>query len=154
MADFVTGIDYGQLVVHARRRAGAGLLWADEDVAQGFVWSEGYVAFGVPDHDGECRVTVEVAGGVVLDPRALWAVQVPFVVDESVCVGTLFAVRDVAVPKGRYGLLFQALPGDGGCAYALRLSFSPDDAAQFRIVKKGGDVTADVVVSRVVVLAG
>lgn len=148
LADFRVTIDYGQVLVCTQDRAAAGLLWTDDHVAQGFAWSPGHVAFGVPDHDGECRIQVELGQGVVLDPLALWAVQVPFMVDAPVQVGALFEPRSVAVPRGNWQLGFQALPGSGGDAYVLRLTFAPDDSAQFRILKKGGDISADTVLRR------
>ena len=48
----------------------------------------------------------------------------------------------------RYTLTYQALPGDGDYAYVLRLTFSQTDAPDFRILKRGGDITADTVLRR------
>jgi len=148
LADFPVTIDYAQVLVQAESHAASGLLWTDDHVAQGFAWSRGHVSFGVPDHDGECRIRVELAHGDVLDPQALWAVQVPFFVTGPVEIGTIFDMRGVEVPVGRYNLVYQALPGTGGYAYVLRLTFSQSDAPAFRILKKGGDITADTVLRR------
>lgn len=148
LADFPVTIEYTQVLVYTESHAAPGLLWTDDHVAQGFAWSDGIVSFGVPDHDGESRIEVDLAHGDVLDPQALWAVQVPFVVTEPVRIGTVFETRGVAVPIGHYNLTYQALAGTGAYAYVLRLTFSPNEAPDFRILKKGGDIVTDTVLRR------
>lgn len=148
LADFPVTIAYTQVLVYTESHAAPGLLWTDDHVAQGFAWSDGIVSFGVPDHDGECRLEVDLADGDVLDPLALWAVQTPFVVTEPVQIGTVFDMRSVNVPIGRYNLTYQAFPATDNYAYVLRLTFSQSDAPEFRILKKGADITADTVLSR------
>ncbi|HRP79313.1 MAG TPA: competence protein ComJ [Aquamicrobium sp.] len=148
LADFPVTIDHAQVLVHTQAIATPGLLWSEDHVAQGFAWSQGQVAFGVPDHDGECRIRVELAHGAAADPQALWAVQVPFSVAGPVRVGTPFDMRGVAIPDGSYDLIYQAFPGTEGYAYVLRLTFSRSDTPQFRILKTGGDITAPAVLRR------
>lgn len=148
LADFPLVINYTQVLVQTESHAAAGLLWTDEHVAQGFAWSDGLVSFGVPDHDGQSRIEVEVSRDAAFDPRALWAVQVPFLVTGRLQIGTVFDTRSVAVPNGSYDLVYQAFPGEGDHAYTLRLTFCESDAPEFRILKKGGDVTADAVLRR------
>lgn len=148
LADFPVTIQYAQVLVQSESRAAAGLLWTDEHVAQGFAWSEGLVSFGVPDHDGTSRIEVELARDAVLNPRALWAVQVPFRVTGPLQIGTLFDTRGVTVPNGGYDLTYQAFPGAEGHAYVLRLTFSQSAAPAFRILKTGGDITADTILRR------
>jgi hypothetical protein len=60
LADFPVTIDYTQVLVQAEDRAAHGLLWTDDHVVQGFAWSQGHVSFDVPDHDGECRIEVDL----------------------------------------------------------------------------------------------
>lgn len=96
---------------------------------------------------------VSIDCGQALDHEALWAVQVPFSVSEPTPVGTVFDLHAVAVPDGRYNLTCQTLPGVEDEAYVLRLTFSPADAPQFHILKKGGDITADAVLRRAAVPA-
>ena len=148
LADFPTTILYTQVLVQTESHASAGLLWTDEHVAQGFAWSDGLVSFGVPDHDGECRLLVEVVRDAMPDPRALWAVQVPFRVTGPLQIGTVFDTRSVGVPNGSYNLTYQAFSGGNDHAYTLRLTFSQSAAPEFRIMKKGGDITSDVVLRR------
>lgn len=148
LADFPVTVDHAQVVVYTQDRVASGLLWSDDHVAQGFAWSPGYVSFGVPDHDGEVRIRVELVDGMVLDPQALWAVQVPFSVNGPVQVGTLFNTRDVEMPDGSYNLTYQALAGAGDYAYILLLKFSQSSAPQFHILRKGGEITADAVLRR------
>lgn len=148
LADFPVMIDYAQVLVQTADQAAAGLLWTDDHVAQGFAWSRGHVSFGVPDHDGECRIEVDLADGDVLDPHALWAVQTPFSVTGPVEIGALFDMHSVALPNGSYNLTYQAFPGTGNYAYVLRLTFSHSASPEFRILKNGGDITADTVLRR------
>ncbi len=60
LADFPVVINYTQVLVRSGEEAPAGLLWTDAHVDQGFAWSEGLVSFGVPDHDGNARMEVEL----------------------------------------------------------------------------------------------
>lgn len=145
---FSVAIPYGQVLVQAEGQAAAGLLWTDEHVAQGFAWSDALVSFGVPDHDGESRIEVELASGEAPDPQTLWAVQVPFHVTGSLQIGTVFEARGVTVPAGSYNLIHQAFPGGRDHAYLLRLTFSRSALPEFRILKRGGDITADTVLRR------
>lgn len=147
LADFPLIIDHAQLVVQAGDHPAPGLLWTRDHVAQGFAWSERLVSFGVPDHDGDARIQVELSATAKLDPQALWAVQVPFRVTGPLRIGTIFDTTPVAVPNGSYIVTYQGLPGPPG-AYLLRLSFTPDDAPGFRILKQGGDITAEQVLRR------
>ena len=64
IAEFPITVLYTQVVVHLADLPRPGLLWDDDHVAQGFAWSEGIASFGVPDHDGECLLSVDVAEAV------------------------------------------------------------------------------------------
>lgn len=147
LADFPVTIDYTQIVVEIGDQPAPGLLWTDDHVAQGFAWSQGLVSFGVPDHDGGSRLQVELSPDAALDPQALWAVQVPFRVTGPLRIGNIFDPTPVAVPMGHYIVTYQGL-ADPDYAYLLRLSFTADDAPGFRILKRGGDITADQVLRR------
>lgn len=153
LADFPLIIDHAQLVVQAGDHPAPGLLWTRDHVAQGFAWSERLVSFGVPDHDGEARIQVELSATATLDPQALWAVQVPFRVTGPLQIGTVLDTRRVAVPAGDYFVTCQGLPGQAG-GYVLRLTFSSEDTPGFRILRKGGDITADRVLRRDAAPAG
>lgn len=148
LADFPITIDYAQVLVFTASHPRPGLLWTDAHVAQGFAWAEGVVSFGVPDHDGECRLQVEIADTVAVEPEAISAVQVPFVIAETIRLGSVFTLREADLPPGRYALVFQILPGDAEYAYILRLGFVPDEAADFAILRPGGDITATTVLRR------
>ena len=149
LAETILSIDYGQVLVHLEGHPAPERLWTDAHVAQGFAWSEGAVSFGIPDHDGLCRLRVTHADAALLDPQALWALQVPFEVSGPLELGTLFQTERLAVPHGTHALVFAALPGAGGAgadeeeAYLLQLVFVRDDAPTFRILKQGGDLTTD-----------
>lgn len=148
LADFPIDIDYAQVLVFTAGHPRPGLVWTDEHVAQGFAWAEGIVSFGVPDHDGPCRLQVEHADRLVLAPEAISAVQVPFAIREGLVIGSVFTRNEAELPHGGHALAFQILPGDAEFAFLLRLSFIPDEAADFAILKPGGDVTATTVLRR------
>ena len=48
LADFPITVLCAQVVVHTEHRAADGLLWADDHVAQGYTWSQGYIASVCP----------------------------------------------------------------------------------------------------------
>jgi len=108
----------------------------------------GIYCFGVPDYDGEVLVGVEMVEGGSFDPEALWAVQVPFYVHGPVQIGTLFDTQSVDVPEGSYNFIYPALAGTEDYSYVLRVRFSLNDTPQFRILKKGGEITTDTVLRR------
>lgn len=148
LADFPITIDYAQVLVFTASHPRPGLLWTDQHVAQGFAWSEGIVSFGVPDHDGECRLQLEVAETITVAPDAISAVQVPFTIAEDIKLGSVFELREAELPLGTYELAFQILPGDEEFAYVLRLTFAATDTPDFAILKPGGDVTATEILRR------
>lgn len=137
---------YGQ--VHACRvdHAAPGSLWTEDHVAQGFAWRPEAVSFGVPDHDDDCLLTARVAeGSHEIDGRAIWAIRVPFESTAgTVEVGGIAATRGLELPIGAYALTFEALPGEDGLAYELRMTFILDAGAGFAILRRGGEIGVDV----------
>ncbi|KPF69553.1 hypothetical protein IP69_10665 [Bosea sp. AAP35] len=154
MIEFPLAVLYTQIQAFRAKLPRAGSLWTDDHVAQGFAWRPETVAFGVPDHDGQCVLQAAVADAPYsLADAVLWAVAVPFeVTTGKVSVGTVLNTRDLDVPVGRYSLVFEAWPGRerAGETYAfmLRLLFCPDAAPDFAILRKGEEITTDVVLRR------
>ena len=148
---FTIALLYTQLLVGQPGSAGTGLLWSEAEVAQGFAWDPELVAFGVPDHDGECLVAVETerAGPFVPEEDALWAVSVPFEAREAaVEVGTVLGdPRRFPIRPGSYQLVFQARPGGAAHAYRLEVIFIPDEAPGFAVLKQG-ELESGAVISR------
>lgn len=142
--EFALSVLYGQ--VHACRAGhpAPGSIWTPDHVAQGFAWRPEAVSFGVPDHDGECLLRAGVAGsGHRVSDDAIWALRVPFVsTTGEVEVGGIVSAETFRVPPGPHALHFEALPGEGGFAYALRMAFVPDGLADFAILRRGGGVGA------------
>ncbi|PYF07470.1 competence protein J (ComJ) [Rhodobacter viridis] len=138
-------VDYTQILVYGISHPSPSLLWTDEHVAQGFAWSEGLVSFGVPDHDGQCRLQVVEEDSPGPDPAALWAVQVPFAVNEPLAIGSVFETREVQVPLGPHALVFEGMAGTEDDAYFLRLRFVPMQRPGFAVLKTGPGVTSPVV---------
>ncbi len=138
LAQFATVILYGQLLL-ADPVETVGLLWSGEEVAQGFAWDRAEVAFGIPDHDGTCLVNLDAGPPVSVADDALWAVAVPFTATGSVLeAGTVLLEHRVAVPPGRYQVVFQARPGAPDHAYRLDIRLTPSDAPVFAILRRGG----------------
>lgn len=151
ITEFALTLPYTQVVVHLPELDRPGVLWTGEHVDQGFAWSDGIVAFGVPDHDGACLIRVDASDDVGPSPDALWAVQTPFTVaDGPLKVGTIANMRDVSVPAGQYDLVFEARPGtaaahDGPFAFVLTLNFNRSEAPDFAILKQGEELASETV---------
>ena len=154
LSEFSLFILYSQVLVHLTNHPSPGLIWSDEHVAQGFAWSKGLVAFGIPDHDGECLVRVIQAEDMALAGDSLWAVQVPFEVTEQLQIGTVALIQPVEVPVGKYALLFEARPGDDAFTFIFNLRFVPSEAPEFIILKQGGELETNQVLRRDASLAG
>ncbi len=154
LAQFLLTVLYTQITVAVPGTPAGGLLWTDDHVAQGFAWSPGIASFGVPDHDGLVRITVERSHSFSPDPGTLWAVQTPFDVGAApVGIGTIGDERAVPVPAGRYNLVFEArVPrstGDADIAYDLHLHFLAVSTPSFAILKRGDEIETDRVLSTV-----
>ena len=153
LPEFAVTVDYGQILVFVRGLPRPGLLWTPDHVAQGFAWAPGIVSFGVPDHDGESLIQVKVASDIAIEPRALWAIRVPFEIPAlPLQIGTVGDMAAVNVPQGSYSLVFEVLPGhtvnEPVEGFLLRLTFSADPDPDFEILRKGGDLTTDRVLRR------
>lgn len=145
LAEFFLTVLYTQIIVAVPGTTTSGLQWTDDHVAQGFAWSPGFVSFGVPDHDGQVRVTVQCSDAFKVGDDTLWAVQTPLDVNASpVAVGTIGNEHAVAVPLGRYNLVFEArspISDEGGdIAYDLRLHLIETPAPGFAILKQGDEL--------------
>ena len=150
MATFDLCVLYSQIGIYAVDPPCA-FDWTDEHVAQGFVWREDVVWFGVPDHDGDCRI--DVAVGTPNDEthgRAVRIIKVPFRADRpTIEVGTVMEGVPISVPAGGYQLWFMLLePDDAGAedeeiGFDVVIRLEPSDDPEFAIVRGGGEVTAD-----------
>ncbi len=147
-------VSYTQILVHLASHPKPGLLWTDEHVAQGFAWADGVVSFGVPDHDGPCLIEVQPFDTGSLEAGALWAVQVPFKVTETLMIGSVFDMHPVNIPVGQYNLVFEALAGRDDHAFVFNLKFARTERPGFAILKQGDALTTDVVLRKLAELAG
>lgn len=152
-AEFAVMVFYGQILIFVQGLPRPGLLWTSEHAAQGFAWAPGIVSFGVPDHDGESLIQVKVAPDIAIEPRALWAIRVPFEVPAlPLQIGTVGDMAEIDVSPGRYSLVFEALPGNTVKepveGFALRLTFCADPHPDFEILRRGGDLATDKVLRR------
>ncbi|ACB23171.1 competence protein ComJ [Methylobacterium radiotolerans] len=145
ITEFNVTVTHAQVVVF--ERPPKAYEWTDDHVAQGFLFSPGDVSFGVPDHDGVCRIQIYSNEKFVLDDLCLWAVQIPFEVrGDFIDVGTVSETRKVHIDRDNYNLTFSAYDGlgiDGDCTFLLKLFFSNDTNPSFAIIKNGIGVTTD-----------
>ncbi len=137
-------INYTQVSVYLSNKNDPDLIWTDDHVAQGFSWDPGNVAFGVPDHDGQCWIEVNTAAETpdLRVESSNWAIEVPFDVDETdVEIGTILDTKPYRITPGRHRLIFEAHPGQDiegtSYAYVLRLSFIASTEQEFKILKQG-----------------
>lgn len=154
LAQFFLTVLYTQITVAVPGTPVGGLLWTDDHVAQGFAWSQGFVSFGVPDHDGQVRIIVERSERFHPDAGTLWAVQTPLDVGFApVRIGTIGEDHPVAVPAGRYNHVFEARTptstSNGDIAYDLHLHFLETATPGFAILKQGEEIETDHVLSTV-----
>jgi hypothetical protein len=148
---FAATILYGQILVGLPSASHVGLLWGEAEVAQGFAWDPEVVAFGVPDHDGPCLVSVDTSRETPFTPDedALWAVAVPFAATEPVVsVGTVLEQRPFPIRPGAYQLVFQARPGGPEHAYRLEVIFVRGGPPDFAVLKRGELDSATVLSTR------
>jgi hypothetical protein len=145
IAEFDVTVTHAQIVVF--QHTPKAYEWTDDHVAQGFLFSPGDVSFGIPDHDGVCRIQIYSKEKFVLDDLCLWAVQVPFEVNEDyIHVGTVSDTREVNMDKDNYNLVFSVYDGhvlSEDCAFLLKILFSNDTTPSFGILKKGIGITTD-----------
>ena len=124
-------------------------LWTDEHVAQGFAWRPDCAAFGVPDHDGMCLVCIETIDEMkAVADDAIAAIRLPYEVRENkVGIGSISDEVFMSIPSGIYDINFELLPSFtlNGETYGflIKLSFCLCQREEFKIIRKGGDMTSD-----------
>lgn len=147
LANLDVDILYAQLVVF--EMPFRDMQWTDQHTAQGFAWTSGAVSFGTPSHVGTSRVEVFRDPGFSLDQTCLWAVQVPFDVKSGeVMIGSVVDPQAVAVDKGSYNLVFQALPPREDATFVFQLYFIPSQTPDYAILKRGTELQTDQVLRR------
>ena len=153
IGELAVSITHSQIFVNVPSTPSAGLIWTDEDTAQGFAWAPGIACFGVPDHDGQSLIRIDMAARADLDPEALWALRVPFHVESGkIIVGSTFEETEFTLENAQYSLLFEALSArtvDGkDYAFLLVLKFIHAGHADFEILKQGDYLKTDHVLKR------
>lgn len=167
LASFNVMINYGQLILYLPFVKRPGHMWAEPELEQGFAWSPGIVSFGVPEHAFVCTVEIELTDAFNLSADAICGLQVPFDVTETpVQVGSIFEYEAVDIEKGKYSLVYEVLPGrgtweievegekeSGDVDYVIKLWLLPSDLNVFEVLKVGGPVHSDKILSRLTDLA-
>jgi len=138
---------YGQIFV-SRPGEGGYPLWTQAHVDQGFAWRAVCVAFGIPDHDGECRIEIGRGEPPPLAEDCRRAIEVPYLVPPTgVEVGGLAGWRIVAMPPGPHQLRFELMPGGAALGFRVRLVLMPGAPRRFAILRRDGEMTTDTVLT-------
>lgn len=167
LASLSVMINYGQLVIYLPSVKRPGHLWGDNELKQGFAWSPGIVSLAVPEHAFICLVEVDIARDFKLSGDAICCLRVPFDIFETpVYVGSIFNYDPVKIENGKYSLIYEVLPGRGTWeidsdgvkekgenSYVLKIWLVPSDDGSFEILKAGGPIQTDQVLSRLSDLA-
>lgn len=160
-------INYGQLILYLPSVDRPGHLWGEPEMQQGFAWSPGIVSFGVPEHAFICTVEIEMVDAFRTSPDAISCLRVPFDVSETpVQIGSIFEYEPVDIPTGAYSLMCEVLPGRGtweidtddqkeigDIDHVIKISLARGDSDIFEVLKTGGAVFSDKVLSRLCALA-
>lgn len=125
-------------------------LWSDDHVAQGFAWRHGHVSFGIPDHDGNCMVQVEMTNGLPQDrEKAERIILVPMQVDtDGATLATVMDVYSLQIDAGIYQLYFLLFPSERkDSAFRIWIGFEEMPNPTFNILRKSGEMTTDKVLT-------
>ncbi len=155
-------INHSQLIMYLPSVERPGHIWGDAELDQGFAWSPGIVSLGVPEHAFICLVQIDVVRDFELSSDAISCVRVPFEIDKSpVFVGSVYHYDPVYVESGKYSLYYEAFPGQGtarigNCGQMevveisniLKISLVPNGGDAFEVLKAGGRVQSNKVLSR------
>lgn len=167
LASLSVMINYGQLILYLPSVERPGHVWGEPELQQGFAWSPGIVSLGIPEHAFICTVEIDVVEAFTPSPDAISCLRVPFnLYATPVQVGSVFEYEPVDVPKGRYSLICEVLPGQGiweietgeekeigDIDHVIKLWFVPGETDVFEILKTGGAVYSGKVLSRFTELA-
>ena len=160
-------INYSQLILYLPSSERPGHVWGEAELVQGFAWSPGIVSLSVPEHAMVCAVGIEAVSSFKMSPDAISCIRVPFTVDENpVFAGSVFFYEPVDIEFGNYSLYYEVIPGIGTAKindgsqdqvfdidYILKISLAQEPDSDFKILKAGGAVHSDKVLSRLSELA-
>jgi len=160
---FSVSIDYTQISVCDGQDTTFS-QWSDEHVAQGFVWRENHVSFGVPDHDGLCLVETQlVTAFPPLTEDVLRAIATPLSAPHGITIATIMQDYPIAdLPGTDYEVQFRLIEGgaieksrlfdeaqlEENYAYLLQFLFRPGRSDHFEILRKSGEMTTDRVLTK------
>jgi len=137
VAEFEMFVFYYQIIVYDGMKTTRFNGWTDAHVKQGFSWREGCVSFGTLD-TLPMSIEVWIDNEVRLRPDCSRAIRVPFVVAKRVQprVAVVTEERPVAVPLGKYALVFQHGPEAQGdrmwCVFTFVWNGDPSPAVLIR----------------------
>jgi hypothetical protein len=155
MQEKILTVMYNQILVYEKGAIRPGLLWTDDHVKQDFAWDNDVVSFGVPDHDGRCSLKIHNNDDALKHAikQSLWSICVPFLSHSGVVeCGTILDTHTYFINSGNFSLYFIAGNGikkdDQELAYGLELFFVKNDNPEFQIIKRGGEIEVDQVISK------
>jgi Competence protein J (ComJ) len=104
LAAFSMLLNYTQIAVHRPDQPDFPELWADGDVARGWIAQDGHAVFGVEDHDGLAAITVWLSDNPMPDPDHP-TIHVRY--DGLVLTTPIGDEHRLEIPSGHYALEFE-----------------------------------------------
>jgi hypothetical protein len=138
MMSFALDLSYSQIAVSDAVDGFSLNEWTPAHVAQGFAWRPGVVSFATLSAAGRHSVELLVGSGdVPILSSATRVIEVPFRVPESgkVAIMTVTDERQADLPRGDYGLRFEACPD-----LKIRFLFIKRENSEFRILRADRDL--------------
>lgn len=146
MEEFDVTIDYSQIEVF-ELQSNIALDWNDDHVAQGFRAGTKQIAFGVPDHDGECIVQIQTAGVTEESfEGSERLIRLPFSSSNAgVGIRTVTEQLPVRLPGGDYDVYFGLWPTtdeEGDDAFRIKIGFARQSGAAPKVYRASREMSA------------
>jgi hypothetical protein len=97
--------------------------WNDVHVLQGFSWRPNSVSFKTLSEYGDAEITIELSDSIKISDGAIRSILVPFTVEEEIEIASITDSVVIEIPKGEYGLIFNAIPSTSNNSERYELIF-------------------------------
>ena len=143
-------VSYSQIAVFMSGLEKPFNMWTDHHVRQGFSWRPESVAFRTIEEAGQHMVEL-ICSDVEVSNDAVRVIQTPFEVSQDgwIEVASISESKSFKIPSGKYALRFECFPRVGSKIPRIRLLFSTQDNALFRVIRADPEIskTDDLLVS-------
>lgn len=150
--DFLVTILYSQISIYDDP-APDFPKWTEEHVAQGFAWRPGHVSFGVPDHNGQCRVIIKTADKFdELKDKDFRVIRVPIELTSSAWLATVIDEHAIPLETGTYAIEYRLSAGqpnlkENPYMFEINITFKKDENPSFKIVRNGGEMISTEIIT-------